>query len=53
MLLSVLTYIELKTRTRQLMQLNHKTTSLTNHWQKAGPIHSLAWTPQSIHMAFF
>lgn len=28
-------------------------TSLTNHWQKAGPIHSLAWTPQSIHTAFF
>lgn len=31
----------------------NKTTSLTNHWQKAGPIHSLAWTPQSIHTAFF
>lgn len=30
-----------------------KPTSLTNHWQKAGPIHSLAWTPQSIHTAFF
>lgn len=28
-------------------------TSLTNHWQKAGPIHSLAWTPQSIQTAFF
>ena len=32
---------------------NNNTTSLTNHWQKAGPIHSLAWTPQSIHTAFF
>lgn len=27
-------------------------TSFTNHWQKAGPIHSLACTPQSIHTAF-
>lgn len=24
-----------------------------NHRQKAGEIHSLAWIPQSIHMAFF
>lgn len=31
----------------------NKATSLTNHWQKAGPIHSLAWTPQSIQTAFF
>lgn len=27
-------------------------TSLTNHWQKAGAIHSLAWIPQSIQMIF-
>lgn len=26
-------------------------TSLTNHWQKAGEIHSLAWKPQSMKMA--
>lgn len=26
-------------------------TSLTNHWQKAGAIHSLAWIPQSMKMA--
>lgn len=36
-----------------ITQHNTNTTSLTNHWQKAGPIHSLAWTPQSIHTAFF
>lgn len=27
-------------------------TSFTNHWQKAGAIHSLAWIPQSIQMIF-
>lgn len=27
-------------------------TSRTNHWQKAGEIHSLAWKPQSIKIAF-
>lgn len=38
----------------QTMSYNtYNITSLTNHWQKAGPIHSLAWTPQSIHTAFF
>ena len=26
-------------------------TSFTNHWQKAGEIHSLAWMPQSMKMA--
>ncbi len=26
-------------------------TSLTNHWQKAGEIHSLAWMPQSMKIA--
>lgn len=26
-------------------------TSLTNHWQKAGAIHSLAWIPQSMKIA--
>lgn len=26
-------------------------TSLTNHWQKAGEIHSLAWIPQSRKIA--
>lgn len=26
-------------------------TSLTNHWQKAGEIHSLAWIPQSMKIA--
>lgn len=28
-------------------------TCLTKYWQKAGAIHSLAWMPQSIQMAFF
>lgn len=28
-------------------------TCLTKYWQKAGAIHSLAWIPQSIQMAFF
>lgn len=28
-------------------------TSSMNHWQKAGAIHSLAWIPQSIQIAFF
>lgn len=37
----------------KFVEQQNKTTSLTNHWQKAGPIHSRAWTPQSIHTAFF
>jgi len=28
-------------------------TSLTNHWQKAGAIHSRAWIPQSTQITFF
>ena len=49
-------YGNIKIKIKQWLNITqHKinTTSLTNHWQKAGPIHSLAWTPQSIHTAFF